>query len=103
MGYLTAFIQTRKCDQKDFRRVGIIGEAYVEKRFRNRGIGTALVDATARFFSSKGVRHVTLRNAVRNDLANKFWDHLTFNPVVYTRTTALGDLNRALRRVRKSS
>lgn len=79
VGYLTAFIQTRKCSQKDFKRVGVIGEAMVEKTHRNRGIGTALVDAATRFFSSKGIGHVTLRNAVGNTLANKFWDRLTFN------------------------
>jgi ribosomal protein S18 acetylase RimI-like enzyme len=103
VGYLTAFIQTRKCKRKDFRRVGIIGEAFVENRYRHCGIGTALVNAAASFFSSEGVRHATLRNAVGNDLANKFWDSLTFNPVLYTRTTTLGDLDRALRKARKAS
>ena len=53
VGYLTAFIQTRKCDQENFRRVGIIGEAFVERRYRNQGIGTALVEAAACFFSTK--------------------------------------------------
>jgi ribosomal protein S18 acetylase RimI-like enzyme len=98
VGYLTAYIQIRKCDQKDFRRVGVIGEAFVERRHRKQGIGTALVDAAACFFSTKGIRHVTLRNAVGNDLANKFWGRLSFNAVLYTRTTTLGGLDRALRK-----
>jgi len=103
VGYLTAFIQTRKCDQKKFRRVGVIGEAFVERRYRNQGIGTALVGAAARFFSTKGIKHVTLRNAVGNDLANKFWDRLSFNAVLYTRTTTLGGLDRVLRKASHSS
>jgi ribosomal protein S18 acetylase RimI-like enzyme len=96
VGYLTAFIQTRKCNQKDFQRVGVIWEAMVEKAHRNRGIGTALVEAATRFFSSKGIRHISLRNAVGNALANKFWKRLSFNPVLYTRTTTLTHLEKAL-------
>jgi GNAT superfamily N-acetyltransferase len=103
VGYLTAFIQTRKCDRKSFRRVGVIGEVFVERRHRNHGIGTALVDAAACFFSTKGIKHVTLRNAVANDLANKFWGRLSFNAVLYTRTTTLGGLDGALRKARQSS
>jgi ribosomal protein S18 acetylase RimI-like enzyme len=97
VGYLTAFIQTRKCNQKGFKRVGVIGEAMVEELHRKRGIGTALVDAATRFFSTKGIRHVTVRNAVRNTLANKFWDCFTFNPVLYTRTTTITNLEKTLR------
>jgi ribosomal protein S18 acetylase RimI-like enzyme len=72
----------------------------VEKRYRNLGIGTTLVGAAARFFSSKGIRHVTLRNAIGNDLANEFWGRLTFNPVLYTRTATLASLEKALQKVR---
>jgi GNAT superfamily N-acetyltransferase len=97
VGYLIAFIQTRKCNQKDFRRVGVIGETMVERSHRKCGIGTALVDAATCFFSTKGIEHVTVRNAVRNTLANKFWDRFTFNPVLYTRTTTIKDLEKALR------
>lgn len=101
VGYITAIVQARKCNEKDFRRVGVIGEVFVEKRYRNCGIGSALVDAAIRFFSKRGIRHITLRNAVGNELANRFWCSLTFNPVLYTRTTTLADLDRALRRARK--
>ena len=103
IGYLTAFIQTRKCNERDFKRIGVIGEAFVEERHRNRGIGTALVQTASSFFSGKGVRHLTLRNAVGNETANRFWSNLAFNPVLYTRTTTLRDLNRALRKTMESS
>ena len=76
--------------------MGVIWEAMVEKAHRNRGIGTALVEAATRFFSSKGIRHISLRNAVGNALANKFWKRLSFNPVLYTRTTTLTHLEKAL-------
>ena len=100
IGYLTALIQTRTCTQKNFRRVGVIGETFVERRYRNHGIGTALVDAAECFFSSNDIKHITLRNAVGNDLANKFWGRLPFNAALYTRTTTLGGLDRALRKAR---
>mgnify|MGYP001104370161 CR=1 FL=1 len=96
VGFLTASIETRNCADGDFRRVGIIGDVYVEKTHRRRGIGSALTLAAAIFLSSRHIKHVALRNAIRNKLANRFWEGLTFKPVLYMRTTTVDGLTRAL-------
>jgi len=96
-GYLTATIQTRECPDRDFRRVGMIGETFVDTEHRRCGVGTLLVRAAERFFSSRGIKHVTLRNAVGNRLANEFWEGLSFEPVLYTRTTTIKKLATAIR------
>lgn len=96
VGYLTAAIQTRECPDRDFRRVGMIGETFVDTKHRRHGVGTLLVEAARRFLSSRGTKHVTLRNAVGNRLANEFWEELSFKPVLYTRTTTLKKLATAI-------
>jgi len=101
VGYLTAFVENRNCDQKEFRRIGVIGETFVQERYRNRGIGTSLVGAAMRFFSSEGIRNVSLRNAVGNESANRFWGRLGFNPVLYTRTATLEEIDKSLRNTGK--
>ncbi len=100
VGCLTVTIQSRRCPEREFRRVGMIGEAFVEREHRGHGVGTFLVKAAARFLSSRGIGHVSLRNAVGNRLANEFWEGLSFKPVLYTRTTTLKRLTRAVRRRR---
>jgi len=96
VGYLTATIQTRRCPDREFRRIGMVGEAFVEREHRGHGVGTSLVEAATRFFSGQHIRHVTLRNAVMNKVANEFWEGLSFKPVLYTRTTTLKRLTRAV-------
>jgi len=97
VGYLTATIQTRECPDRDFRRIGMIGETFVDAEHRRHGVGTLLVGAARRFFSSRGIKHVTLRSAVGNRLANEFWEGLSFKPVLHTRTTTIKKLATAIR------
>jgi len=97
VGYLTVTVQNRRCPDREFRRIGIIAETFVEREHRRHGVGTSLVEAAARFFSGQGIRHVTLRNAVMNRVANEFWEGFSFEPVLYTRTTTLKRLARAVR------
>jgi GNAT superfamily N-acetyltransferase len=101
VGYLTAFIRTRKCDRKGFGRVGVIGEVYVQTPYRSQKIGTSLVNAAASFFLSEDVRHLTLRNAIGNELANRFWSRFCFNPILYIRTATLADVCNVLRKPSK--
>jgi GNAT superfamily N-acetyltransferase len=98
VGCLTATIQARRCPDGDYRRVGAIGGAFVEKRYRKKGIGGQLVEAAAQFFSRRRVKHITVRNVVFNELANRFWEQLSFRPVIHTRTTNLHALTKALQR-----
>jgi len=98
VGYLTVSVQTRRCPDREFRRIGIIAETFVERKHRRHGVGTSLVEAAARFFSGQRIRHVTLRNAVINRVANEFWEGLSFEPVLHTRTTTLKRLTRAVRK-----
>lgn len=96
VGYLTVSIRTRDCADRDFRRIGFIGEAFVEKTKRRQGVGRALVEAAAQFFSKRNIRQVTLRNIILNKPANRFWGRLSFRPILYTRTTSIGELTRTL-------
>jgi len=96
VGYLTVTILTRTCPDRDFRRIGMIADAFVEREDRRQGVGTALVEAAVRFLSSRRIKHVTLRNAIGNRSANAFWESLSFKPVLYTRTSALERLKRAV-------
>lgn len=96
VGYLTVSIQTRRCEDVDFRRVGMVTEVFVERTHRRRGIGKALVEAAVEFFSTRNIKHVTVRNAIENKLPNQFWQDLSFKPVLYTRTTTLVRLADAL-------
>ena len=100
VGYLTVTILTRTCPDRDFRRIGMIAEAFVEREDRRQGVGTALVEAAVRFLSGRRIKHVTLRNAIRNRLANEFWESLSFKPVLYTRTSTLKRLRRAIQRTK---
>jgi len=70
----------------------MIGEAFVKRSQRRRGVGTALVEAAARFFERRRVKHISLRNTIANRLANDFWEGLSFKPVLYTRSTTVSRL-----------
>ena len=97
VGYLTGTIQTRRRQDKEYRRVGMIREVFVKGSHRRRGVGTALVEAVVRFFERRRVKHLSLRNAIANRLANDFWEGLSFKPVLYTGSTTVSRLTGALR------
>lgn len=101
-GYASASIQTRKCSDREFARVGVIGEFFVERSYRRRGVGSALVEAAARFFAGRRIKHITLRSVVENKVANQFWEGLSFKPVLYTSSTTLDELTKATRKKRRT-
>ena len=58
--------------------VGIIEDCYVEESARRHGVGTALVEAGLGWFMGRGLRHVQLSVASRNEGAVRFWQSFGF-------------------------
>ncbi len=57
---------------------GFISELFVREEYRNRGIGTALVQQVLEWMRKRGVTVVELLAAERNADGRAFWEHLGF-------------------------
>jgi ribosomal protein S18 acetylase RimI-like enzyme len=77
--------------------VGHISMIYVQEGFRRRGVGSRLVEELCRFFRSENVEDVTLRYALGNREAERFWRGLGFEPIMQTVNIHLEELEERLR------
>jgi ribosomal protein S18 acetylase RimI-like enzyme len=72
--------------------VGNILGVFVETQYRNRGLGSRLVEELCVFFASQNVEEVTLRYVLGNKEAEKFWNSRGFEPVIAVANTTLKEL-----------
>jgi GNAT superfamily N-acetyltransferase len=69
--------------------VGSIQAIFVEEEYRNRGVGSQLAEELCSFFASQNVEEVTLRYAIGNKEAERFWSSRGFVPVIAVANTIL--------------
>ena len=58
--------------------VGFIGEIFVDKRFRHKGIGTELLSAALQWLEERKVEYVQIRVDARNRVALMFYEKQGF-------------------------
>jgi len=89
LGYLYASIEPRSW--KELREVaGFIHDVVVEERFRRAGVASALVEAAAGWFASRGMPRVVLWTAERNADAQRLFARLGFRRTMIEMTRELG-------------
>lgn len=71
------------------RRLGAITDLWVTTPHRRQGLGRQLVEAAMDHFERLAVEGVRIGVAVRNPVADAFWDKLGFEPFVQSRFRAL--------------
>ena len=64
--------------KREQKKVGAIHELVVDQNFRNRGIGTALIESALELFKIKGLDTVELWVGEGNETARKFYESLGF-------------------------
>lgn len=95
---LVGFASGRVVHRADYlpQSVGFISMIYVQEQFRRRSVGSRLVGELCRFFSSENVEDVTLRYALGNREAERFWSGLGFEPIMVTANIHLEELEKRL-------
>ncbi len=68
-------------------RMGFIEQVFVAEGHRRQGVGVRLVAEICRFFAERGVDDISLRYAVGNEGAVRFWAALGFAPRIVTAGT----------------
>jgi GNAT superfamily N-acetyltransferase len=98
VGFASTSIAERETVHDDYRRIGTIGLLFVKEEWRKHGVGRKLVSACADHFQKKGVEHLTLRSVVGNKLSESFWDSLSFEPMIFGRSTTVERVNAMLKK-----
>ncbi len=96
IGSIAGRIETRPDGQPGV--VGYILLAYVREEWRNRGVGSALVEAVLNFFETNGVEDIGLRYVVGNREAERFWHGLGFEPLLCIANAQPAEVRRRLRK-----
>jgi GNAT superfamily N-acetyltransferase len=68
---------------------GLVDQLYVRPNHRRRGVASRLIAEICRFFAEQGVGDISLRYAVGNDEATRFWQALGFAPRIVISGAAL--------------
>lgn len=88
LGYLYAAVEPR--NWKELRdECGFIHDVVVDERFRGKGIATALVEAAAGWFVTRGMPRVVLWTADRNAAAQRLFARLGFRRTMVEMTRDL--------------
>ncbi len=66
----------------DGKKVGWLDMAFIDKRYRSKGISTMLIDDCLAWFKRKMIRHVHLMVDARNEIAIKAWSKAGFSDFV---------------------
>ena len=70
---------------------GVLQDVIVDPEHRGQGVGRLLLDATLEFFGSRGVPHVVLSTAERNDAAQRLFASMGFRRTMIEMTRELDD------------
>ena len=97
VGIVTTRVLRRKTLHPEYRRVGEIGILHVQEASRRQGVGKCLVEACIDHFDKRGVKHVTLRSVVYNDISDRFWRSLSLNPALYVRSSTVDNVRNRLK------
>jgi len=88
-GYLYATVEPRSW--RDLRdEAGFVHDVVVDEAFRGRGIATALVEAAASWFTSRGLPRLVLWTATHNPAAQRLFTRLGFRQTMVEMTRELG-------------
>ncbi len=55
------------------KKIGVIYDAFIEKEYRNQGIGKKIFKELLKWFKSKKVKHIQLTVDARNKIGLKAW------------------------------
>jgi len=78
-GYIV--IRLRKRPEEFVSRVwGFIEDLYVDSNYRTRGVGKELVKESLKWFKEKKITYIDLEVAKKNNIGEKFWSELGFEP-----------------------
>ena len=61
-------------------RDGLVDNAYIKTSWRNKGIGTRLVQMLLDWFRSQGINEVRVYYQISNSRAAAFWERVGFKP-----------------------
>jgi ribosomal protein S18 acetylase RimI-like enzyme len=87
-GYVFAAVEPRSWEElRD--EAGVIHDVVVDGRFRGAGIATAMIEAVAAWFGTRGVRRIVLRTAERNEAAQRLFARLGFRRTMIEMTREL--------------
>lgn len=87
-GYLYGAVEPRSW--KELRdQAGFIHDVVVDERFRGQGMGSALMQAAADWFATRGVPRLVLWSAHRNESAQRLFARLGFRPTMIEMTREL--------------
>ncbi|MCI0482182.1 MAG: GNAT family N-acetyltransferase [Candidatus Dadabacteria bacterium] len=78
VGFVNGYVLCYEDDDSD--HLALIERMYIEKGYRNMGIGTEFVQKLCEFFAEKGVEDISIRMVKGNIAAEKFWDKMGFKP-----------------------
>ncbi len=88
IGYLYAGIEPMSW--KELREeCGFVHDIFVDETARDAGVGRALMDAAAAWFSERGMPRVVLWSAARNDAARRLFERLGFSHTMSEMTREL--------------
>jgi len=66
---------------EDAMKFGMILGIYVNKTYRNRQIGTQLVEKAKKWFGKRDITHLQIEVAKGNPIGLSFWEQMEFNTV----------------------
>ncbi|MCB1120124.1 MAG: GNAT family N-acetyltransferase, partial [Verrucomicrobiae bacterium] len=64
-------------NRKEF---GLISDLAVKEQWRNKGLGRAIFYQIEAWFKSRGINRMELEVATTNEISQRFWQSLGFNP-----------------------
>jgi len=65
---------------EEIDQTAFLGELFVEKKYRNQGIGTRLIKEIIRIVNKKGLKTIRVTVAKKNKKAQLFYSKLKFQP-----------------------
>ncbi len=80
-GYALAHIKSRPAIFA-LRDIGVLSDTFVKESYRQRGIGSAFMRRTVRWFKSRGIAVVELQVHSHNDIGRNVWQALGFRDMM---------------------
>jgi GNAT superfamily N-acetyltransferase len=80
VGYGLAFDVAEHPFMPEWTRAGYVTQFLVSQDYRQRGVGTMLMDYINDWFQSRGLRKVLLNVNIENEAGLRFWESQGFEP-----------------------